>query len=254
MDWLEPMKKWLLQHKRVNAWESHRATAMAVYALCIGVEQLPKRMKQADLVEWPALPKGAKVDYAFGTMKILLESEEIIPSLSRFKIVNDHDHAVWGGLVWLYEDDTDQIESFEESPLKLSRQYFVRQKGDDPWVPVDQDHKLQVGDQLMSRLIIESDREMSFIYLNDDRAAGAEPLNQLSHHQWKGGLSFYQSPSNKGMEYFISFLPRGLHVLENEIFIQNEGVLSAGLAELKSLYAPEFTSHSDGMKMVIGGE
>ena len=53
------------------------------------------------------------------------------------------------------------------------------------------------------------------------------------------------------MNFFIDFLPRGVFVLEYPLRVTQSGKFSNGIAELQSYYAPEFSSHSEGLKVEV---
>lgn len=111
--------------------------------------------------------------------------------------------------------------------------------------------KLNTGDKIRVKIRLEVDRPMEFVHLSDQRAAALEPMEQISKYSWQGGLGYYQNPRDTKMNFFIDYLPRGVFVLEYSLRVMQSGVFSNGIAELQSYYAPEFSSHSGGMKIEV---
>ncbi|MFM7090206.1 MAG: hypothetical protein ACKOZZ_05300, partial [Bacteroidota bacterium] len=118
--------------------------------------------------------------------------------------------------------------------------------------PVGVDHKLKIGDRLIVRLIVKSDREMEYVHLNDKRAAGIEPEKVLSGYVFNGGLYYYESSSDSGTDFFIDYLPKGTFTIEYPVKVNASGMFSLGTSTVQCMYAPEFGSHTKGEKIYIG--
>ena len=110
---------------------------------------------------------------------------------------------------------------------------------------------LQIGDKVTVRLLVKSDNDMEYMHLKDMRASGFEPLQVLSGYQYKNRLRFYQSTKDIATHFFIDYLPKGNYVLEYDLIANQSGSFSNGITELQSVYAPEFSSHSSGERIII---
>jgi uncharacterized protein YfaS (alpha-2-macroglobulin family) len=110
---------------------------------------------------------------------------------------------------------------------------------------------LKVGDKLVVRLEIKTDRQMEYVHVKDMRASALEPTNVLSGYRWKGALGYYESTRDASTNFFIQYLPKGSHVLEYSLFVSHAGTFSNGISSIQCMYAPEFTSHTDGIKLNI---
>jgi uncharacterized protein YfaS (alpha-2-macroglobulin family) len=78
-----------------------------------------------------------------------------------------------------------------------------------------------------------------------------EPLNVLSGYKWQGGLGYYESTRDAATNFFFAFLPKGTYVFEYPVFITHTGNFSVGVANIQCMYAPEFSSHSDGVRVRV---
>jgi uncharacterized protein YfaS (alpha-2-macroglobulin family) len=92
---------------------------------------------------------------------------------------------------------------------------------------------------------------MEYIHLKDMRAAGSEPVNVLSGYKWQDGLGYYESTRDAATNFFIDRLSRGTYVFEYPLFISHSGNFSAGIATVQCMYAPEFSSHSEGIRVSV---
>jgi uncharacterized protein YfaS (alpha-2-macroglobulin family) len=92
---------------------------------------------------------------------------------------------------------------------------------------------------------------MEFVHLKDMRASCFEPVNVLSEYQYKGGLGFYMSTKDAATHFFFDSINKGTYVLEYEIRVNNQGDFSNGITMIESMYAPEFTSHTKGIRVSV---
>jgi hypothetical protein len=111
--------------------------------------------------------------------------------------------------------------------------------------------KLKVGDELVTRLVLSNDRAMEFVHLKDSRGSGTEPLNVLSGYRTQDGLSCYEVTRDTASHFFLDRLPPGTHVLETAARVQHAGIYQTGSAEIRCLYAPEFSAHSGSVAIEV---
>lgn len=251
-DMLDQLRVWLLTQKQTNQWENSSSTAEAIYALL---------MRGTD---W--LVDEKEVTLAFGSRQIDMNNAvagtgftqrrwsacEITEEMRRLIVDNPTKHLVWGGLFRQYFVPVDEVQS-SESAFKIERRMYVEQVGDKGKVLVPVEKKpLKVGDKLVVRITFESKQDMEFVFVKDLRAAGFEPVDQISHYEYSDRMCYYQTNTDTDMEFFIEFLPKGVHQVEYDMYVTKEGDLSNGYALIQCLYAPEFSSYSSGMRIKVG--
>ncbi|MBL6713262.1 MAG: hypothetical protein ISQ07_07740 [Pirellulales bacterium] len=257
---VEAMKAWLLSQKRTSRWQGSSATANAVAAL-LG--------RGADL-----LGQGGDVRVTVGEERVEPESieagtgffetrrvrREIQPADGRIVFRRDGDGDgqedagfAWGGVHWQYLDDIDNVEQVGSGQLAIDKKLFVRQvsKAGAELVPVTAGRPLKVGDELVVRLVITSDRDYEFMELADHRASLTEPVDVLSGWRWGDGVGWYVVTRDSRTEFFFERMPRGTHVLEYSLRVAHAGEASSGFATLRSRYAPEFSSHSGSVPVQV---
>lgn len=261
---IDEMKLWLLRHKQTNSWETTKATANAIYALLKtnGASWIEEGTPRASII----FPKGKKKDYlpkvneaqqaaeaGTGTWKTTWEAEEVTEELATVRVENKGEEVSWGGLYWQYFEDLDQIETFRETPLTLEKGIYRKIYGDQgaELVAVGDNESLEPGTEVVIRLRLQVDRPMEYIHLKDMRASGLEPGLGLSGYRYQDGLGYYESTTDVATHFFIDYLPRGVYVLEYSLRVTHSGSFSNGISSIQSMYAPEFSSHSEGRRLTI---
>jgi hypothetical protein len=78
-----------------------------------------------------------------------------------------------------------------------------------------------------------------------------EPVNVLSGYKWQGGLGYYESTKDASTNFYFDVLPRGIYVFEYDLFVTHTGMFSNGVTTIQCMYAPEFSSHSEGIKVNV---
>ena len=257
---IEDMKIWLLKNKQTNHWKTTKSTAAAIYALLIQGEQrgMVKWIEEDNL---PVITLGGntleidKSNTELGTVYFQKSwnGDEITDYLSEITIDNNNETIAWGAAYYQYFEDLDKVKDFRDTPLKMKRKLFKEIKTDrDPeLVEINEQTQLVPGDRIIARIEIKVDRSMSYVHLKDMRGSGFEPENVLSGYRWKGGLGYYESTRDLASHFFISQLNKGTYVFEYPMRAVHKGDFSTGIATLQCMYAPEFTSHSEGGRVEV---
>ncbi len=263
---VEELRIWLLKNKQTNRWESTKATAEAVYALLLGSDF---KSSPADSKSSPAnwlnntkpvqISMGGKAlkisEYEPGTgyFKQNWPGKEVKPSWAEIKVENPNSNIAWGAAYWQYFEDLDKIKDFKKTPLTIVKQLFLEENTPTGPVlkPIAEGQKLKRGDRVKVRIEIRVDRAMEYVHLKDMRAAGFEPINVLSQYKWQDGLGYYESTKDLATHFFIDYLPRGTFVFEYPMVVSHRGDMSNGVTTMQCMYAPEFASHSKGVRIKV---
>ena len=164
--------------------------------------------------------------------------------------------ASWGGVYWQYFEDLDKIippNGGTETPLKLSKKLFVEKNTDKGpvLVPINDGDEIKIGDKVKVRIELRVDRDMEYVHMKDMRAACMEPVNVISEYKWQGGLGYYESTKDASTNFFFSWLGKGTYVFEYPLFVTHSGNFSNGVTTIQCMYAPEFSSHSEGVRVKV---
>ena len=83
------------------------------------------------------------------------------------------------------------------------------------------------------------------------RGAGFEPINVISNYKYQDNLGYYEETKDISQNFFFDYIPKGTHIFEYPIVAFNSGDFSAGITTIQCMYAPEFSSHSEGKRVNI---
>ena len=253
---VEELRIWLLKNKQTNRWESTKATAEAVYALLLNGDNWLNNTKPVQVSMGGKALKVKEYEAGTGYFKQSWSGAEVKNSWAEIKVENPNSNIVWGAAYWQYFEDLDKIipnTRDKKTPLTIVKQLFLEVNS--PTGPVltliADGQTLKRGDKIKVRIEIRVDRAMEFVHLKDMRAAGFEPTNVLSGYRWQGGLGYYESTKDLATNFFIDYLPRGTFVFEYPLVVSLRGDMSNGITTMQCMYAPEFTSHSKGVRVKV---
>ncbi|NNF75554.1 MAG: alpha-2-macroglobulin, partial [Flavobacteriaceae bacterium] len=254
---IDQLKVWLLKNKQTNRWSTTKATTEAVYALLLQGNDWLSNTKLVEIelgnerVD-PYSIEDTKIEAGTGYFKTSWTGPEIKPEMGKVVLKKEDDGIAWGGLYWQYFEDLDKIDS-AETPLKLDKKLFIKTNSDfgEQLTAINDSTQVRVGDLIRVRIVLRADRPMEFLHMNDMRASGLEPVNVISQYKWQDGLGYYESTKDASTNFFIDWLPKGLYVFEYDLRANNSGNFSNGITTIQSMYAPEFSSHSEGVRIRV---
>ena len=259
---VELLRIWLLKNKQTNHWKTTKATAGAVYALLMNGDnwlaetgQVEVRLGRTENLDWQAQIAAAQEDAEAGTgyFKTRFDGTQVDREMAFVEVTNPNKVVAWGAVYWQYMEDLDKIERFEETPLQIVKQVYrvdLTDRGEQ-LVALEDGAVLEPGDKLHVRIELRVDRSMEYVHMKDMRASGFEPIETLSSYKWQDGLGYYESPRDLATDFFISYLPKGTYVFEYPLRVVHRGDFSNGITTVQCMYAPEFTSHSEGIRIRV---
>jgi len=249
---LDELRVWLLTQKQTNKWENSASTADAIYTLLMRGSDWFEEGKEVTLrfSNTPINTEGGVAGTGF--IQHRWNANEVTPDMQQLTVNNSTNHLVWGGLFRQYFVPIDEVKS-DESGFTIKRELFVETVTEKGKVLVPAEKRtLKVGDKLTVKITFTSQQDMSFVFVKDLRAAGFEPIEQISRYEYNDRMCYYQTNTDTDMEFFIERLPKGTHQLEYSMLVTKEGHLNNGYALIQCQYAPEFSAYSDGMRVVVG--
>lgn len=254
---VDNLKIWLLKHKQTNQWTTTKATTDAVYALLLqgsdwlSITDAVKVKVRGEKIEASKLD-NVQVEAGTGYFKTTWTKNEVVPKMAEVQLVKKGNGIAWGALYWQYFEDLDKITT-ADTPLKLKKKVFLKTNTDTGEVisEINDETRLNVGDVVRIRIELRADRPMEFVHMKDMRAAGLEPINVLSSYKWQDGLGYYESTKDASTNFFFDYLPKGVYVFEYDLRVNNAGDFSNGITTIQSMYAPEFSSHSEGVRITV---
>lgn len=220
------MRRWLLQQKRTQAWDTPINSVNAVYAflfdntnaLSAGTETV--LAIDGKRLETPGATAG------LGYVKTAVTN----PRGTELTATKTSEGTSWGAVYVQYMRKTPEV-SATGSGIKVKREIIP--SGTDGKKTVKE---LSVGDRVTVRITLEASRDFDFVQITDRRAACMEPVNRLSGY--RNGA--YISPKDNSTNYYIDMLPKGTWVIEDVYYIDRAGTYETGTCAAACVYAPEY--------------
>lgn len=263
METVDDLKTWLLKNKQTNNWQTTKATAEACYALLLQgtkwigydptveiklgntIVRSTDNKQEAGTGYFKTVIDGPNVKSDMGNIAVTVGSSQDASTTGKGA-------ATWGAVYWQYFEDLDKITT-AATPLNLSKKLFKEKNTDRGPVitPVNDGDVLKVGDKIKVRVELRVDRDMEYVHMKDMRAAALEPVNVLSQYKYQGGLGYYETTRDASTNFFFNYLRKGTYVFEYTLFVTHTGNFSNGITTIQCMYAPEFSSHSEGIRINV---
>ncbi|NUQ22650.1 MAG: hypothetical protein HUU34_01765 [Saprospiraceae bacterium] len=258
---VDDLKVWLLKNKQTNHWKTTKATASAVYALLANgenwlTEDQPLAVSFPDMKKVAYEPKlksaQGSAEAGTGYFGIAWDGKEVNKKMAEIKVKNPNKSIAWGAVYWQYFEQLDKIKGFEDTPLRMQKKLFKEVNSDTgPKLQAVEAQNLQPGDKLIVRIELRVDRDMEYVHMKDMRASGLEPINVISQYKWQDGLGYYESTHDVSTNFFFEYLRKGTYVFEYPLRVSHRGDFSNGVSTIQCMYAPEFSSHSEGVRISV---
>lgn len=258
---VDDLKVWLLKQKQTQNWQTTTATADAVYALLrSGTDWLQYEPEVViSLGNMTINSSQEQTQAGTGYFKKQIEGKDVKPEMGNIKVTVDNKTGKntgtsWGAVYWQYFENMDKITtSAGASPLHITKQLYIETNTDRGPVlkEITANQPLKVGDKVKVRIVLKVDRDMEYVHMKDMRAAGFEPVNVLSGYKWDNGLGYYESTKDIATHFFFDRLPKGTFVFEYPLMVAQKGTFSNGITTAQCMYAPEFSSHTEGIRVEV---
>lgn len=250
---VDALQIWLLRQKQTTDWKTTRATAEACYAILSRGKNLLSNNELAIITAGGTQVQPEKTELGTGYFKTNWLGADIQSALGNISITPSSENLLsYGAMYWQYFEDMDKVTSAATN-LQLNKQLFLQVNSDKGPVlkPITEQTELHIGDLVKVRIELKSDRDLEYVHLKDMRASAFEPVNVLSSYKWQDGLGYYEATGDASTNFFISYLSKGTYVFEYPVRVSQKGQFSNGISTIQCMYAPEFTSHSAGMRVVV---
>jgi hypothetical protein len=255
---VDDLRTWLIKNKQTSNWRTTRATADACYAMLLqGSNWLDHEPEvQIKLGNVSISNKGSEAGTGYFEHRI--EGKDVQPGMGNISInVRQPSGPAsnapsWGAVYWQYFEDMEKITP-AATPLQLNKKLFMEKNSDNGpvLIPLTEGTDLHVGDKIRVRIELRVDRDMEYVQMKDMRASALEPVNVLSGYKWQGGLGYYETTRDASTSFFFNDLRKGTYVFEYPLFVTHTGSFSNGITTIQCMYAPEFSAHSEGMRIRV---
>lgn len=226
------ISRWLLLQKENQVWENNTATCDAVYALTLS--QKPESIENTD------------------AFRIKTSPDAILNNGKNIKIHKYSDGLMFVSVFYQYTQDMQQVKA-AATGLKLSRRFYKSTVRDmqKEWIALEPGECLHTGQEIRVSYFITNDENRNFVHLKALHPACLMPVNEKSAYCRQGSVGAYREVKENATHYFFYTLPEADTRVDEYYFVSQEGRFNAAVAEIQSLYAPQYrgVSHSDRLQV-----
>jgi uncharacterized protein YfaS (alpha-2-macroglobulin family) len=249
--------QWLFLNKKLNHWQSTRATAEVIYAL---VHYLDQEGALA-VKEEASVTVGSRSEtflfqpdaYTGKKKQVVVDGPEIEPAtMNTVQVAKKGKGLLFASATWHFSTERMPAEASGDF-LGLQRRVFKRTSTPTGWQlePLAEGAQLAVGDQVEVQLSLRSRQSLEYVHLRLPRPAGFEPESTTSGYRWDLGLGRYEEVRDSGTNFFFEWLPAGEYTLKVRLRATTAGRFKFAPAVVQPMYAPEFVAYSQGEEIRI---
>lgn len=241
---VDAIRQWLFLNKMNNDWGSATITTQVISSILNSGSQLKVNTRGTAVHVGDELIVPDRQEYATGAF-----TQNITPMLSKpamLTVDRQADYPSVVGVVTMRTLPMASIKGAGCAEASISKSLCIMRDGQ--WVPTE---TFDVGDKVRVELILKVEDDLSYVVIEDLRAAGLEPVEQLPAPVWAEGLCFYRENRDSQTNIFIDRLPRGTYRLAYELYASQAGTFSSGAARLQSQYNPIVAAHSASAPVII---
>jgi hypothetical protein len=246
------LKRWLLNRKRTQIWESAHASIDAISTLLsTGSDWFAE-------IAPPVITVGNKKvepesrEAGTGYFKKVWDKAEITNDMAKVEVTTPDTRPAYGAMYWQYYENPDKITA-HKGGLNVEKQLF-KETGDSAGKSlslITGNNPLTVGDKVIVRLTVRTDEDMEFVHLKDTRASCFEPVQTISGVKWSERLMYYRTSKDASANFYFDSMPRGTYVFEYPVYVNRTGEYANGITTIQCMYAPEYVSHTAGIKVTV---
>lgn len=244
---IDDVRHWLLLAKETQCWGSATKACDAINALLTTGKNWTAAVRKAPQIKVGnvKIDTDAATPY-FGYIRRSIDMKRNDGSIS---IRRDKGCPAWGAVYCQYNAPADSVKSHANADIRIEKQFYVYNSANT--LRPDATTEFAVGDRIQVRLTIRSERDLDFVALTDNRGACFEPADQLSVYEWQDGTGSYRETRDSATNIFFSHISKGTYVITYDVYANNAGTYTSGIASLQCQYAPALTSHSAGTSLTV---
>lgn len=228
------MKRWLLQSKRTQSWDTPINAINAIYAfLCPsqGTSSSLRNGVPADIALGKKRLEAKEYTAALGYVKM---SKDISSDENNLSVTKHTEGESWTNVFIEYKQAATNSEE-ASSGLSITRK--IETNGKD----------LKVGDKVEVTITINADRDYDFVTVTDNRPACLEPVEQVSGYS----QGAYRIIRDTKTEYCYNMMRKGTHVIKTSYYVARKGKYTSGTATATCTYSPVFAGRTAGVNYVV---
>lgn len=246
---IDLMRQWLILNKEANDWGNSAVTSYVVYTLLNTGSQWIRNAVGVEITLGGETIPTNYFDKITGYVRTDISS--MAPSGKKLTIAKHGNQPSWGAVYRQYNATMSNIEAVAGNDISIEKKLLKLNDNGINWVETQD---FNVGDKVRIQLTIKASRDIEYVTITDERAACFEPTEQLPRPIFAEGIYFYRENHDDATNIFVTNLPKGTYLLNYDMYVNNEGEFSSGIATIQSQYAPQITAHSAGNTLNISSK
>ncbi|MCQ2219509.1 MAG: carboxypeptidase-like regulatory domain-containing protein [Paludibacteraceae bacterium] len=246
---LAEMQLWLLRKKETGVWRSTTATIDAIDIL---LQSSNIESKGGSVT----LPNGEQINAADGYLKRTMPGN----SSSNTIHVEGAPQSIGFAALYATQETTNSKITAASNHISIDKKaYSVESRKDsnghltEVLKEIKEGDKIPLGSKIKVRLTVESDQNLDYLLIKDERASCMEPEKVISQYIWDNQACYYRNYTDTSYRMFFNQLTKGTYIFDYTLHATTSGTYSAGLATAECLYSPSFRGNSNnGGKITVG--
>ena len=241
---IDLMRQWLIINKEANDWGNSFATSYVIYTLLNTGNQWAVPASGCEILLGNNTITPTHFEKITGYLRT--DISHFNPSDQKLTIATHSNGPSWGAIYRQFNATMSDIKAVAGNDISIEK--MMLKKVGESWLSCD---TFAVGDKVRIQLTIKASRQLEYITITDERAACFEPVEQLPRPIYSEGICFYCKNRDEATNIFVTNLPKGTYLLTYDMYVNNAGEYSSGIATIQSQYAPQITAHSAGTQVMI---
>lgn len=248
---IDRIRQWLIYEKEAQNWGNSVSTSAVIASVLTTSRRFiaPAQGVTVTVGDKEILPDA--VERVTGTFRTDI-SADIAVGGSMLKVVKPGDSPSWGAVISTSFLPVTEVKATGCEAVTIEKNLYTL-VGDGEGIEAVASDGLTVGSKVRVELLIKVDRDMDYVAITDERPACFEPVEQLPEPIIAENIYFYRENRDAVTNIFVDRLPKGVYRLSYDMWVNNAGVYSTGIATLQSQYAPALTAHSAGGVVRVSG-
>ena len=242
---LELMKIWLLSGKKIDSWQTPKATISAIYTLLANNAWVMNKNRLVDVkfdnrVIDGLLLKTAKQESIKKIGYLGISFINLTKNISTMRVTNPNSSVAWGSIYWQYFKNVTDISRFKGLPISIKKRIL----------PINRDN-INIGDKIEVTIDIKVQQDMEFILLKDEIASALVPIHLINTIVQNDRIEYYKSITDDGVYFFFEKLPKGIYRFKYLLFAKQKGKFNSGMTSIKSIFSSKYYSYIKGGQLII---
>lgn len=240
---VQQMRRWSMEYLRTNL----RASTLTQVELLLSLLSDHSTQGPSDNVTITVpLSDGTSECFKTDSYCVLQYRSDVLNHKGRIVISHTNPSSLlWGGILNIGSKPLDDVHK-RYGDLEIETKTYIREEinGQIQMRPIQPNEELSVGSILITKLRITTHRDLDFVTVRDMRPACCEPLEQISHYEWQGGLGYYVEARSNAQIYHINNLLRGSYEISYTQSVVRPGSYQRGIAQAQCAYASEYSTQT----------